>query len=197
MIHPDLMPLRIDTEVLIQDPNNARTHSQRNLDAIATSLERWGQRTPIVISQAKDGTHVVLKGNGTLQAALSLGWEEIAAIEVADTPGEAAGYAIADNRTAELADWHLTRLQEQIAELQDPDLIQSLGFDSDELLMLLGKDEPGLGELLGPSQKSPGELGDGGIIKDRVVILVARGASARAKELIVEALQDELEFEVK
>jgi len=191
MIHPDLAPLKVVLAELTLDPENARTHSERNLDAIAKSLARWGQRTPIVISQDK----VVLKGNGTLLAAKSLGWESIAAITVDDSPGEAAGYAIADNRTAELAEWHQDRLRDQIESMVDPDLIQSLGFDADELLVM---SKPiSLQDILGKGQNSPGELGDGGKILDRVVILVPRGESARAIELVTEALQDKIEFEVK
>ena len=48
-------------ESLELDPNNARKHSKRNLDAIAASLEKFGQRKPIVIHNG-----VVIAGNGTL-----------------------------------------------------------------------------------------------------------------------------------
>jgi ParB-like chromosome segregation protein Spo0J len=54
------------------DPNNARKHSQRNLDAIAASLKQFGQRKPIVVHRG-----VVLAGNGTVEAAKTLGWTEI------------------------------------------------------------------------------------------------------------------------
>ena len=55
------------------DPRNARTHSQKNIDAICASLTKFGQRKPIVIT----ADNFVLAGNGTLEAAKSLKWEHI------------------------------------------------------------------------------------------------------------------------
>ena len=52
---------------LVNDPNNARTHDERNLDAIRASLERFGQQKPIVIN----ADNTVVAGNGTLAAAMS------------------------------------------------------------------------------------------------------------------------------
>jgi ParB-like chromosome segregation protein Spo0J len=111
------------------DPNNARTHDKRNLDAIAASLEKFGQRKPIVITP--DG--IVLAGNGTMTAAKQLGWKEL---EVSVTPKEwdystAKAYALADNRTAELADWDQSVLASQLIELQTEDWdLAGLGFES-------------------------------------------------------------------
>ena len=59
---------------LTLDPTNARKHSDLNLRAIASSLQRFGQRKPIVVQG-----NIVLAGNGTLEAAKSIGpyrdWE--------------------------------------------------------------------------------------------------------------------------
>lgn len=46
-------------------------------------------------------TGLVEAGNGTLQAALSLGWTHVAALYVDDDPTAAAGFSIADNRLPE------------------------------------------------------------------------------------------------
>jgi len=74
MIAPDLAPLARPITSLHEDPQNARKHDKRNLEAIAKSLAEFGQRKPIVALH--DGT--VIAGNGTLAAARSLGWQEIA-----------------------------------------------------------------------------------------------------------------------
>ena len=116
---------------LTPDPQNARKHDQRNLDAIKASLEKFGQRKPIVITPAG----VVLAGNGTLEAAKALGWSEIA---VALTPKEwdyatAKAYALADNRSAELAEWDTSILASQLVELDSEGWdIGELGFDVPE-----------------------------------------------------------------
>jgi len=118
---------------LTLDPRNARTHSQKNLDAIAASLTKFGQRKPIVVTS--DG--VVLAGNGTLEAAKSLNWDYIA---VTVTPADwdidtARAYALADNRTAELAEWDEAVLAQQLLELHDADFdIEALGFEMPQVI---------------------------------------------------------------
>lgn len=116
---------------LTLDPANARKHDARNLDAIKTSLEQFGQRKPIVITT--DG--VVLAGNGTVTAAKALGWTDIT---VAVAPAEwdkstAKAYALADNRSAELAEWDTSVLASQLVELTTEGWdINLLGFDVPE-----------------------------------------------------------------
>ena len=118
---------------LTADPRNARTHSQKNLDAITNSLVKFGQRKPIVIS----GTGVVLAGNGTLEAAKGLKWDYI---DVAVAPHDwdeqtARAFALADNRTAELADWDQSVLTEQLLELHDAEFdIEALGFEMPQVI---------------------------------------------------------------
>lgn len=102
-------------DALTLDPNNARKHSDRNLDAIASSLEEFGQRKPIVVSQDM----VVVAGNGTVVAARRLGWQSIAVAVLPWTdPVKCMAYALADNRTAELAEWDGEVLAGQLVELQ-------------------------------------------------------------------------------
>jgi len=116
---------------LTADPQNARTHDKRNLDAIATSLTKFGQRKPIVITP--EG--IILAGNGTVQAAKQLKWKEV---QVTVTPKEwdyatARAYALADNRSAELAEWDTSVLASQLVELDAEGWdIGELGFDVPE-----------------------------------------------------------------
>lgn len=104
--------VQIDTLTL--DPENARKHSAKNLDAIAGSLKAFGQRRPLVVW---DG--IVIAGNGTLEAAKSLGWNKIEITRVPPdwTHDQARAYALADNRTAELAAWDGEILANQLIEL--------------------------------------------------------------------------------
>lgn len=108
------------------DNENARKHSKKNLAAIANSLKLFGQRKPIVIHNG-----VVIAGNGTLEAAQTLGWEQI---EVVHTPEEwdadkAKAFALADNRSAELAEWDNEVLLEQLLELADAGwTLEDIGF---------------------------------------------------------------------
>ncbi len=110
---------------LTLDPDNARIHDKRNLDAIKASLEAFGQRKPIVVA---DG--VVVAGNGTLEAAQALGWDEIATVSADDlTPEQRTAFAIADNRTAELAAWDDTKLAAALRGIP----AEGGGFEATEL----------------------------------------------------------------
>lgn len=125
---------------LVPDPQNARTHDKRNLDAIAASLEKFGQRKPIVIT----AEGIILAGNGTVQAAKQLGWKQV---EVTITPKEwdyatARAYALADNRSAELAEWDTSVLASQLVELDAEGWdIGKLGFDVPEPTEPIVEDE--------------------------------------------------------
>jgi len=109
------------------DPNNARRHSKKNLDAIAGSLREFGQRKPIVVWRNR-----VVAGNGTLVAARSLGWREISVARCPDDWDEVRvkAFALADNRSAELAEWDEQVLTEQLKELQLAEFdVEAIGFD--------------------------------------------------------------------
>ena len=117
---------------LENDPRNARKHNSQNIDAIKKSLKKFGQQKPIVV----DKNNVVIAGNGTLVAAKKLRWKEIEVTRTELEGAEATAFAIADNRTAELAEWDESLLQEQLRELneslEDID-ISDVGFDAAEL----------------------------------------------------------------
>jgi site-specific DNA-methyltransferase (adenine-specific) len=113
---------------LTLDPKNARRHDDKNLRAIAESLKQFGQRKPIVVWGS-----TVVAGNGTLVAARSLGWREIQVARVPDDWDEARvmAYALADNRSAELAEWDDQVLTEQLKELELADWdVEALGFEA-------------------------------------------------------------------
>ncbi len=113
-----LAGLIVPIDTLVLDPANARKHPDKNIEAVKASLRVYGQRKPIVVN--KNGM-VVEAGNGTLQAARALGWTKIAAVLVEDDAATAAGFAIADNRTAELAEWDDEKLKSLLAELKVDD----------------------------------------------------------------------------
>jgi DNA modification methylase len=117
---------------LTPDPNNARQHDDKNLKAIMGSLKEFGQRKPIVITEAG----VIVAGNGTVEAAKRLGWTDIEVVKVPDdwTPDKVKAFAIADNRTAELANWNQEVLTSQLLELEAQGWeLAEFGFEAFEL----------------------------------------------------------------
>ena len=146
---------RIEVSRLTGDPANARKHGERNIRTIVESLSRFGQQKPIVV----DSSFCVRAGNGTLEAARSLGWTHLDCV-VTDLKGsDAIAYAIADNRTAELAEWDSGVLAATLEGLQfdDEALLAAAGFSEDELAELL----KGIGAELDVE-------GGGGVTEDEV-----------------------------
>lgn len=124
---------RVPVASLLFDPSNARKHSQKNIDAIKSSLAKFGQQKVIVVDQ----DNIVLAGNGTLEAAKALGWTEI---DIHRTPlkgPDAIAYGISDNRSGELAEWDIEPLSSHLEGLQaDGWDLDDLGFSADDLEQL-------------------------------------------------------------
>lgn len=131
---------------LSNDPANARKHNDKNIEAIIASLRRFGQQKPIVI----DRNNIVRAGNGTLEAARRLQWESIDCVVTSLNGSDAVAYAIADNRTAELAEWDEDTLAAQLNGLltESEELALSAGFTPEEIeaMVALAEDEPEISE---------------------------------------------------
>jgi ParB-like chromosome segregation protein Spo0J len=143
-VNPFLSALLVPLSSLREDEKNARRHDEQNVAAIASSLSRFGQQKPIVA--LKDGR--VIAGNGTLRAAAGLGWETIAVVQF-DSEEEAAAraYAIADNRSAELAAWDLPDLTEALAALRLDGYGDALGFSDEDVAALQASLDGGVGKV--------------------------------------------------
>jgi ParB-like chromosome segregation protein Spo0J len=161
-------------ESLSADPANARKHGRRNLDAIAASLRRFGQQKPIVV----DSRGVVRAGNGQLAAARMLGWTHIRVVR-SDLPAtELAAFAIADNRTAELAEWDAEILAGLLADSE----LGDVGFTDEEMKRFAdtaGEGQDGDGGDIGESFEVVAECRDEGQQKELYERLTGEGYSCR------------------
>jgi DNA modification methylase len=125
----------IPIEKLKPNPNNPRLNDQA-VDAVARSIQAYGFNNPIVT----DGELNIAAGHTRLKAASKLGMTEVPVIRVPGLVGSKfTGFAIADNKTAEIADWDQDALNKLVAELnEDEDFdLSALGFDDTELTKLL------------------------------------------------------------
>lgn len=100
-VSPSIRQHLVPIDQVHADPANLRIHGDESLRAIRASFARFGQQKPIVI----DDGGVTIAGAGQLEAARQLGWTHIAAVRSELTGVDRVGYAIADNRTAELSSW--------------------------------------------------------------------------------------------
>lgn len=125
------------------DPKNARKRTAQSKALIQESLKSFGAARSIVI----DESNTILAGNGTVEAAAAQG---ISRVRVIETDGdeiiavkrsglsesEKVGLALADNRTADLAEWDAQMLQTLAAE---HDIAP--WFSEDDINELLAKDD--------------------------------------------------------
>ena len=130
-------------------PNNPRINDGA-VDAVAASIRQFGFRQPIVV----DTEGVIIVGHTRYKAALKLGLEKVPVHVATDlTPEQVKAYRIADNKTAELAEWNYELLPIELGELRACNFdLGLLGFDHDELAKLL---DPGVKEGLTDPDEVP------------------------------------------
>ncbi len=109
------------------------------IDAVAKSIQAYGFRQPIVV----DTEGVIIVGHTRWKAAKKLGLTEVPVHVARDMEPEAVrAYRIADNKTAEIAEWDFDLLPIELKELENVGYdLSMLGFDAEELAQLL---DPGI-----------------------------------------------------
>jgi DNA modification methylase len=115
-------------------PNNPR-HNDHAVAAVAASIKEFGFRQPLVV----DEQYMIIVGDTRLKAAKLLKLAVVPVhVAVGLTPAQCKAYRIADNKSAELADWNTDLLVQELADLQKLDFdLDTLGFSADELNQLL------------------------------------------------------------
>ncbi|WP_068505379.1 DNA modification methylase [Paenibacillus kribbensis] len=124
----------VNVEILIPYIKNAR-NNEKAVDYVATSIQSYGFKNPILI----DSNNEIIAGHTRLLAAKKLGLKQVPTILVDDlTPEQVKAFRIADNKTAEYADWNFELLAQELEELKLADYDLSLtGFDMSECEKLL------------------------------------------------------------
>ena len=104
--------------------NNPRDNAKA-VDAVANSIREFGFKVPIVI----DKDNVIICGHTRAKASEKLGLKTVPCIRADDlTDEQIKAYRLADNKTAELADWDFSKLDEELEKLKDFDMSQ-FGFE--------------------------------------------------------------------
>lgn len=126
----------VDINSLTPDPDNANEHP--NIDIIAASLQEHGQVTPIVVDIETD---TIIKGNGTWEAAKTLGWKDIKIVYTNLDKERQLSYSIADNQSGRKSYWNLNKLGQNLKRYaewnKDPNW-NCMGFKKDEVEPLIG-----------------------------------------------------------
>ena len=118
-------------EELIPYDKNPRINDNA-VDKVAESIKQFGFKSPIVL----DKNNVIICGHTRLKASQRLGLKEVPCIVADDlTEEQIKAYRLADNKTAEYAEWDFNLLNEELDDILNIDM-SDFGFDLD-----LGLDE--------------------------------------------------------
>ena len=102
-------------------------NNENAVAAVAASIKEFGFKVPIVV----DKDNVIVAGHTRLAAAQQLGLQEVPVIVADDlTPAQIKAFRLADNKTAELADWDFELLDNELAEIAF-DMTQ-FGFEDED-----------------------------------------------------------------
>lgn len=145
---------KIKVEDLKPYKNNAKIHTEEQIEQIMHSIQQFGMNDPIGIW--KDNT--IIEGNGRLEACKKLGYKEVPCIRLDHlTDKERRAYALVHNKTTMNTDFDYDLLDSELDNLTDFDMSE-FGFEMvDELDMDLDdkqseyKENTGDGEVECPN----------------------------------------------
>ena len=114
------------TQIRMYDKNPRKNDAA--VDKVAESIKAFGFKQPIVA----DKNGVIIAGHTRYKAALKLGLSEVPVLYATDlTDAQAKAYRLADNKTAEFAEWDTGMMAAELGELDECGFdMQPFGFDT-------------------------------------------------------------------
>jgi len=114
---------------------NARTHSKRQIEQIAASIQRFGFVNPVLV----DDDLGIIAGHGRVEAAKLLGMDAVPVLRLSHLDEtERRAYVLADNRLAEKAGWDRDLLALELQGLVELDFdLGAIGFEAAEFDIIL------------------------------------------------------------
>lgn len=129
--------LSLPVEDLKPFARNARTHSDKQIECLAHSMQAFGFINPVLV----DLNNVIIAGHGRVTAARRVGLSHVPAARIEGlTADQLRAYRLADNRLAELAGWDQQILAIELQHLMEVDLdfnIETIGWNMPEIEIML------------------------------------------------------------
>ena len=134
-------------------PNNARTHSKKQVRQIANSIAKFGFCNPVLIDD--DGQ--IIAGHGRVEAAKLLDIDAVPTCRLSHlSEADKRAYILADNKLAEKAGWDKQLLAIELHYLIDLDVdIELTGFEMPEIDIILEDAREADGASSGPEDAVP------------------------------------------
>ena len=116
----------VDIDKLVPYQNNAKEHSEKQLEKLEASIKEFGFISPVLI----DKDFNVIAGHGRMMAARRIGMDKLPCVFVEGlTEEQRRAYILADNRLAEFGTWDTELVAAELADLETLDFdIASLEF---------------------------------------------------------------------
>ena len=121
----------VSTRDLKPYENNAKIHSDEQVEQIISSIDRFGFTNPILVDESMG----VIAGHGRLQAAIRMGLKTVPVVKIEGLSDEdKRALVIADNKISENAQWDMAVLADEIEKLSKIDFdFTAIGFSMDEV----------------------------------------------------------------
>lgn len=126
---------RLDIQVLRPYWRNPR-NIEGAVEATTKSIKDYGYNAPIVV----DEDYTIIVGHTRYRALQRLGYQKVDCVVTDLSPQKAREYRIADNKTAEIAEWDEEKLIKELMQIEDPEFAHSY-FTDQEVAQLLPQDE--------------------------------------------------------
>ena len=117
-------------------PKNNKIHPPDQITLLSKAIKAQGWRAPITVSNQSG---YIVRGHARLEAAKKLGVKSVP-VDYQDYASEQAERAdrIADNKIADLGEWHLPNLKDELLSLDSGELdLDITGFDEKAIELLM------------------------------------------------------------
>ena len=154
---------KIDINSIIEYENNAKIHTEEQIEQICNSIREFGNNDPIAI----DENNTIIEGHGRLYALKKLGFEEVDVIRLTHlNEQQKKAYILAHNNLTMTTGFDLEKLQLEIEEIIDFDMAD-FGFEPFEPLKGIEETEEQLEEVLSniESEENKSKVQRGDIFK--------------------------------
>src|SRR5262245_59677620 len=143
----------ISVRELRPHPNNARTHSKKQIRQIAKSITQFGFCNPVLVDDAKQ----IIAGHGRVEAAKVLGIEAVPTCQLSHlSEADKRAYILADNKLAEKAGWDKELLAIELQGLIELDIaIELTGFEMAEIDLIREEAREASATASGPEDEAP------------------------------------------
>lgn len=112
---------------------NVRKHDDEQINILIERYRRVGYLSPIIV----DANYEIISGHARYIALKRIGAKKVLVVHADDlSPEEVKAQRIADNRLAEMGEWDIGNLREEVGELLDTYDLSTVGFNQLDLAEL-------------------------------------------------------------